>query len=78
MNYPISAADAPAVNDGTQILNGDHAEKAGFGLSNGMARIYRIDRKNPDRSVIRPRGRSCRFRGIAVTDPRSVVLKAPV
>ena len=37
MNYPISAADAPAVNDGTQILNGDHAEKAGFGLSNGMA-----------------------------------------
>jgi hypothetical protein len=34
MNYPISAADAPAVNDGTQILNGDHAEKAGFGLSN--------------------------------------------
>jgi len=51
MNYPISAADAPAVNDGTQILNGDHAEKAGFGLSNGMARIYRIDRKNPDRSV---------------------------
>jgi len=40
MNYPISAADAPAVNDGTQILNGDHAEKAGFCLSNGMAPDY--------------------------------------
>ena len=29
MNYPTAGADAPAVNDETRILNGDHAERAG-------------------------------------------------
>src|SRR4051812_38773645 len=67
-------------NDGTQILNGDHAEKSGSLRVGGKIfppghqRLWNRGWRGPLRG--RRGSRSGRFREIATSDPRSVVWQA--